>query len=77
MSLYSERFPIPRVIGYKGEKVNDDVVKIDETSTPVFIESRQGLIRNLEVGAYLDLQTAERIYTWLGTQLEALRKNSV
>jgi hypothetical protein len=76
MSFFSERCPIPRVVGFKSE-VQDKQIVVDETQQPVFIESRQGLIRNVEFGVYVDLQVAEKIHSWLGAQIEQMRKSAI
>jgi hypothetical protein len=74
ISFFSERFPIPRVVGFKSQ-IEGAQIQVDETQQPVFIESRQGLIRNVEFGVYVDLQVAEKMHTWLGTQIEQMRKS--
>ncbi len=72
ISFYSERFPIPRVVGFQSD-VKDNQVTIDETQSPVFMDSRQGLVRNVEFGIYLDLGVAEKMHDWLGKQIEQMR----
>jgi hypothetical protein len=74
MSFYSERFPIPRIAGYRSEVLSDNQVRIDETQPPDFLESRQGLIRNVEFGIYVDLQVAEKMHDWLGKQIQQMQK---
>lgn len=72
ISFYSERFPIPRIVGFRSE-IHDNQVRIDETQTPIFSDSREGLVRNVEFGLYLDLGVAERMHEWLGKQIEQMR----
>jgi hypothetical protein len=76
MALYAERLPIPRLVEYEvvgklGEKIN-----FSETdSKPIFTDSRHGIIRHIEVTAYMDLEVAKRIHDWLGKHITVLEKD--
>lgn len=74
MALFSERAPIPQVVSYQATPgPAEDVFALDETASPKFVQSRQGLIRVVDVSAYLSLASAKRLHAWLGeriTQLE-------
>ncbi|SHH20117.1 hypothetical protein [Bradyrhizobium erythrophlei] len=73
MSLFSERFPIPRVVEYAINGTPGEEVMFDEAAaTPSRIESRTGVIRHVEVSAYLDLVTAKRLHKWLDEQITLL-----
>lgn len=76
IGFFSERYPIPRVIAFPAQPNPDDPtsMKLDETVTPAFIDSRQGLIRNVEFGAYISLEAAERLHVWLGTKIAEMQK---
>lgn len=66
MGFYSERSPIPRTVFHQtapGAAPNEWVV--DESKPPFRVESREGLIRNIEVATYIDLETAKRLVEWL------------
>src|SRR5205809_4995150 len=55
MSLFSERTPIPRVVEYTLEGTPGQEVMLSEaTAVPTNIESRVGVIRSVEISAYLD-----------------------
>ena len=56
--LYAERAPIPREIVYE---VDDDGF----TEIPELRVSREGIIRELQVGAYLSIDAAEALSEWL------------
>jgi hypothetical protein len=75
MALYSERYPLPRVIVYSatpGDAANE--LTIDEKTKPLAVESREGIVRNVEFGAYMDLEVAKALHTWLGQKISDLQK---
>lgn len=73
MSLFSERTPIPRVVEYTLKGVPGEEVEFSEaTAVPTHVETRAGIIRSVEVSAYLDLETAKRVHGWLGEQIALL-----
>jgi hypothetical protein len=73
MSLFSERFPIPRVVEYPiGGEPGQEVMFDEASSNPSRIETRTGVIRHVEVSAYLDIETAKRVHKWLGEQITQL-----
>lgn len=77
MALYAERFPIPQIVEFDVRPAKDGTVEFDELkSKPTRVETRQGLIRSVEVSAYLDLATAERLHTWLGQQINTMKGKS-
>jgi hypothetical protein len=65
--LYAERVPIPREMVYD---VQDDSL----IEKPELRVSREGIIRELQVGAYLSIDTAEALSKWLQQQVEEARK---
>jgi hypothetical protein len=73
MSLFSERFPIPRMVEYPitGE-LGQEVMFDEAASKPSSIETRAGVIRHVEMSAYLDIETAKRLHRWLGDQITQL-----
>jgi hypothetical protein len=79
VALYSERTPLPRAVGYQIPVSTDgSPVKFDEGAAgpPTFIDSREGIVRNVEVSAYLDIDVAERLNKWLSDRIEAHKKLS-
>jgi hypothetical protein len=75
MALYTERYPLPRVLTYKTEKTPDPkAVKIDETSRPLKIESKEGIIRHVEFSTYMDLDVAQALHKWLGERIAQVTK---
>jgi hypothetical protein len=57
VSLFSERFPIPRVVEYEINGEPGQEVMLEEAALkPSSIESRAGVIRHVEVSAYLTLK---------------------
>lgn len=74
VGFYTERLPIPRVVqhtlkssGSSGE------FQIDTDVPPVPLDSRSGIIRNMEFGLYLTQDTAAELHAWLGRHLAGLR----
>jgi hypothetical protein len=74
MALFSERFPLPRVVEFQVPATEDSrTVSFDErAAVPSHIDTRSGVIRHVEFSAYLDLETAERIRDWLTRQIDQL-----
>ena len=73
MSLFSERTPIPRVVEYAVEGIpGQEVTFIESAVQPTHVETRAGIIRHVEVSAYLDIETAKRVHIWLGEQIAIL-----
>lgn len=73
MSLFSERLPIPRVVEFdvSGE-VGAEVMFDESTAKPAYVESRTGVIRHVEVSAYLDIDAAKRLHKWLSDQISQI-----
>lgn len=68
LAFYSERFPLPRVMR---QKVNTSAqgVRLDNETPATVVEARHGLIRNVEFGVYMSLDTAADLHQWLGEYL--------
>jgi hypothetical protein len=66
--LYSERAPLPTSIGYALSADGQVGPEIPEAR-----ESRDGLVREIEVGATMTLQTAIAVHQWLGNKIEQLK----
>lgn len=75
ITFYAERPAIPRTIEYEVPVDASGGFTFDEASaTPANLDTRGGLIRHVEACTYLDLDTAERLHLWLGSQIEELKK---
>ena len=73
MGFYSERNPIPRTVFHQaapGPDPNQYIV--DESSPPYRVESREGIIRTVEVTTYVDVATAKRFVDWLQKRISEL-----
>src|SRR5437870_13056089 len=69
VAFYSERFPIPKVLTYEmGVKGAPEHEILEER------DSKEGIIREVEVGVMLDINAAKGFAAWLNQQVEALEK---
>lgn len=68
INLYSERQPIPKQTVYplEGEKLGTEL--LDRR------QSRDGPVREMEVGAMIDLNTARSLRNWLDEKIAELEK---
>ncbi len=64
-SFYNERGPIPRSTTYA--LAPDGALELTES------EGRTAIVRELEVGVYLDLNAAESLRDWLDNLIKALK----
>lgn len=71
MDLFSERNPIPQMMthqvqpdGRLGEEIPGGTVR------------REGVVREVEVGATMDLHTAKALLTWLQDKIDVLEKHN-
>jgi hypothetical protein len=74
VGFYTERLPLPRIIRHKIAEISEGQFRVDENDAGVPIESRSGVIRNMEFGVFLSAETARQLHTWLGEQLSTLEK---
>jgi hypothetical protein len=75
VAFYTERFPLPRITRQKLRPADEPgAFMIDEKSPAEPVESREGIVRNVEFGLYMSLESAEQLHTWLGKQLQELKK---
>lgn len=74
---YNERGPVPRTLTYEFDVPPGTTVTVDEANTkPAQVDSRQGIIRTLEVGMTFDLDTARRLHKWLGERIDQMKANT-
>lgn len=69
ISFYNERFPIPKVLVYKPTDTGAPGEEIVEER-----ESKEGIIREVEVGITMDLPTAKSFAGWLAQKIGELEK---
>jgi hypothetical protein len=78
IAFYAERLPIPRVAVFEADPPTEDrgLVLVHEERAPLYLESRDGLIRNLEFGMYVDIAAAKRLLSWLTARVEEHHANT-
>lgn len=69
MTFYSERFPIPKVLTYQPTSTGAPGHEVMEER-----ESKEGIIREVEVGVLLDLPAAKTFAVWLNEKIAELEK---
>ena len=69
--MFSERGAIPRTIEYEVDVTDSgQAVGFDEReATASFVDTRSGIVRSVEVGAFLSVDVAERLHQWLGEKI--------
>src|SRR5690349_10882143 len=76
MAIYSERAPLPRMVEYDvaPPEPGSTTIQFEEhVAIPSNRETRNGVIRHIECGVYMDLEVAERIRDWLTRHIEQLK----
>ncbi|MCG2761359.1 MAG: hypothetical protein L6407_09125 [Candidatus Delongbacteria bacterium] len=66
LNFFSERFPIPKEVTYELEG--------NMLGKELKVESKEGIIREVECGIVVDYDTAVSISAWLEKQLKQLKK---
>jgi len=76
MALFSERGPIPRVVEFEIAALEgEEAVEFNESAAvPTHVDQRHGVIRHVELTAYMDLDVATRLHTWLGQRIAELQR---
>jgi hypothetical protein len=75
ITFYSERFPIPKVLVYERTPKGAPGEEIFSER-----ESKEGIIREAEIGITMDLPTAKSFAVWLNdkvTELEEMRRRII
>lgn len=72
LAFYNERFPLPRLVREKliPTSVADEYLIAEGEGQP--LESKSGIIRNLEVGVFLNKEVAIQLRDWLSKQIDLL-----
>ena len=69
IAFYNERFPIPKVLTYETSATGAPLGEITAER-----ESKEGIIREVEVGVTLDITAAKSFLAWLTEQVAELEK---
>lgn len=69
VAFYSERFPLPNVLTYETSISGAPAIEVSSER-----ESKEGIIREMEVGVTLDLNAAKGFLSWLTEQVSELEK---
>ena len=66
--VYNQRAPIPQVTihGVEGDNVSEEIREERQ--------SKEGIVREVEVGLVMDLATAESFYKWLGERISKIKE---
>ncbi len=73
VALFSERGPIPRMVEYDIQGGIGETIKFDEgAAKPSLVDTRKGIVRQIQFGTYLDLEIAKRVRDWLSKQIEQI-----
>lgn len=70
MSAYSERKPIPTKLVHKIDLEGNRMSLGGETAR----ETQQGVIREIEIGIYMNVQTAVSLRNWLSEKISELER---
>ncbi|MBX7095973.1 MAG: hypothetical protein K1X56_14720 [Flavobacteriales bacterium] len=67
LNFYAERFPIPKTNKFEFE--DHEQVKFTEDKLTAN-DCKNGLIREIECGIYIDIQTAESLANWIQLKIK-------
>ena len=67
MVFYSERMPIP-------QRIDHEITPVGTLGAPTNVESKRGVVREMEVEVVVNLEAAKGISNWLNAQIESLEK---
>lgn len=70
INFYSERLSIPKATDYSVDDEKNSLVKISDSP-----DSKNGLIREFEMGVYMTLNAAGELHKWIGEQLTIIRNH--
>lgn len=69
VAFYNERFPIPKVLTYETTASGGPVRELTDER-----ESKEGVVREIEVGVLMDLAAAKGFLAWLTDEVSKLEK---
>ena len=70
VAFYTERYPLPRIVRHQIITKHEDRFELEPDGKA--IEGRQGVVRNVEFGVYLSVESATRLRDWLNNQIEVI-----
>jgi hypothetical protein len=74
LSFYTERFPIPRIVRHKIVETNiPNEFALDPNVEPQSIDARSGIVRTVEFGVFLSVETALQLREWLDGQIKSAK----
>lgn len=73
LSFYTERFPLPRIVRHAIVESAPGEYAIDPAVEPQQLEGKSGIIRNVECGVYMSIETATELRDWLDRQIKTIR----
>jgi len=74
LAFFTERFPLPRIMRHHLQPAaSPGEVFIDKDVPGQPVEGRHGLVRNIEFGVYMNIETATQLHEWLGQQIDAMK----
>jgi hypothetical protein len=71
LSFYAERFPIPKATDFELNEQGIVGAKIQDSP-----DSKNGIIREFEIGIYMDITATKELHTFLGQKIEEFEKLS-
>ena len=72
MALFSERIPIPQKTTHKAVyNESEGSVAVGEEITDERV-ARKGLVREVETEVLMDVETAKKLYVWLGDKIKLI-----
>jgi hypothetical protein len=73
VSFFSERFPIPTVVEHAVKDLGENRFELGEEIQSKR-EGKEGVVREIEVGAVMTLDMAKKLHAWLGQTIEEIEK---
>jgi hypothetical protein len=76
MGFFTERNPLPRMVEFHILPPADGSTSIqfnEAATTPDLIDTKEGVVRHVEFGTYLDLDVAERLQNWLAERIAMVK----
>lgn len=74
LAFFTERLPLPRIVRYNlVQSGQEGEFSVDPAQPGAPVEAREGVVRNVEFGVYLSIESAEQLRDWLGRNIDALK----
>jgi len=69
LSFFSERLPIPQIVEHEIKSTRGAMTEMGD---PVGQVSREGIVREVEVGVAMTVGVARALHKWIGDQLKVI-----